>query len=300
MRSLMNVGNNMKVSGFAIARNVIKADYPVKEALLSIAPLCHEIIVAVGQSEDDTRSYIEGLNIPQLKIIDTIWDDNLREGGAVLADETNKALAHVSKESDWLFYIQADECIHEEDLNQIQRAMELNLNNKQVNGLLFDYLHFYGSYDFIGDSRRWYRNEIRIIRNNAEIKSWKDAQGFRHLNNTKITVAPANARIFHYGWVKHPKHQQVKQMQFHRLWHDDQFIEKKVNITNEFDYTSIDSLIQFKGTHPFVMHDRIQTVNWKFEFDPSEKNFGLKARILYWIEKTFGWRVGEYKNYIKV
>ena len=300
MRSLMNVGNNMKVSGFAIARNVIKADYPIKEALLSIAPLCHEIIVAVGQSDDDTRSYIEGLNIPQIKIIDTIWDDNLREGGAVLADETNKALAHVSKESDWLFYIQADECIHEEDLNQIQRAMELNLNNKQVNGLLFDYLHFYGSYDFIGDSRRWYRNEIRIIRNNAEIKSWKDAQGFRHLNNTKIKVAPANARIFHYGWVKHPKHQQVKQMQFHRLWHDDQFMEKKVNITDEFDYTSIDSLIHFEGTHPLVMHDRIQTVNWKFEFDPSQKNFGLKARILYWIEKTFGWRVGEYKNYIKV
>lgn len=166
----MNVGNNMKVSGFAIARNVLKADYPIKEALWSISPLCDEIIVAVGNSDDKTREFIEQLNIPHLKIIDTVWDDNLREGGAVLADETNKALSAVSKDSDWLFYIQADECIHENDIPLIQSAMEQNLNNKEVNGLLFNYLHFYGSYDFVGDSRRWYRHEIRIIRNNASIK----------------------------------------------------------------------------------------------------------------------------------
>lgn len=288
----------MKVSGFAIARNVLKADYPIREALMSIAPLCDEIIVAVGKSEDDTKSYIEGLNIPQLKIIDTVWDDNLREGGAVLADETNKALANVSKDSDWLFYIQADECVHEQDLPHIKKAMEDNLNNPMINGLLFDYLHFYGSYDFVGDSRRWYRNEIRIIRNNASIKSWKDAQGFRHLDNSKITVAKANARIFHYGWVKHPKHQQVKQMQFHRLWHDDEYMKTKVNISDEFDYSSIDSLIKFNETHPQVMHDRIEKVNWKFNYNPENKNFGIKARLLYWIEKKFGWRVGEYKNYI--
>jgi len=33
----------MKVSGFAIARNVIKADYPIGESLKSIAPLCDEL-----------------------------------------------------------------------------------------------------------------------------------------------------------------------------------------------------------------------------------------------------------------
>ncbi len=288
----------MKVSGFAIARNVVKADYPIREALMSIAPLCDEIIVAVGKSEDDTKSYIEGLNIPQIKIIDTVWDDNLREGGAVLADETNKALANVAKDSDWLFYIQADECVHEQDLPNIQKAMVENLNNPEVNGLLFDYLHFYGSYDFVGDSRRWYRNEIRIIRNNASIKSWKDAQGFRHSNNSKISVVKANARIFHYGWVKHPKHQQVKQMQFYRLWHDDKYIQTKFNVADEFDYSSIDSLKKFQGTHPTVMKDRLEKVNWQFNFNPENKNFGFKARLLYWIEKKFGWRMGEYKNYI--
>ncbi len=296
----MNAGLKMKISGFAIARNVIQADYPIKEALLSIAPLCDEIIVAVGKSQDNTREYIEGLNIPHLKIIDTVWDDNLREGGAVLADETNKALAAVSPDSDWLFYIQADECVHEDDLFKIKNTMENCLNHPNIDGLLFDYLHFYGSYDFLGDSRRWYKQEIRIIRNKKGIKSWKDAQGFRNQNDTKINVAHCQSRIFHYGWVKHPKHQQVKQMQFHRLWHDDAFMQKNVNISDEFDYSSIDSLVPFDGTHPNVMKDRIESVNWKFNFNPISKNFGLKARLLYWIEKKFGWRVGEYKNYHKI
>ena len=138
----MNAGLKMKISGFAIARNVIQADYPIKEALLSIAPLCNEIIVAVGKSQDNTREYIEGLNIPHLKIIDTVWDDNLREGGAVLADETNKALAAVSPDSDWLFYIQADECVHEDDLFKIKNTMENCLDDPNIDGLLFDYLHF--------------------------------------------------------------------------------------------------------------------------------------------------------------
>ena len=44
----------MFVSGFTIARNVIKYDYPIKEAILSILPMVDEMVVLVGHSEDDT------------------------------------------------------------------------------------------------------------------------------------------------------------------------------------------------------------------------------------------------------
>jgi len=287
----------MKVSGFAIARNVVKADYPIGEALKSIAPLCDEIVVAVGNSDDNTRDYILGLGLKQLKIIDTIWDDELREGGRVLADETNKALAATNPQSDWCFYIQADECIHENDVEGIRTTMKKYVNNASVDALLFDYRHFYGSYDYIGDSRKWYRKEIRIIRQGRGIKSWKDAQGFRSKNNEKLRVVSTGARIFHYGWVKHPKHQQIKQKQFHRLWHDDSKLEKMVTNKEEFDYSTIDSLQKFQETHPQLMRERINAQNWKFDFDPSRKNFTLKTWFLYYFEKITGIRIGEYKNY---
>jgi len=287
----------MKVSGFAIARNVVKADYPIGEALKSIAPLCDEIVVAVGNSDDQTRDYILDLGLKQLKIIDTVWDDELREGGRVLADETNKALSATDPKSDWCFYIQADECIHEDDIERIRNTMQEYVNNESVDALLFDYRHFYGSYDYIGDSRKWYRKEIRIVRQGREIKSWKDAQGFRSKNNEKLRVASTGARIFHYGWVKHPKHQQIKQKQFHRLWHDDSKLEKMVTNKEEFDYSTIDSLQKFQETHPQLMKERINAQNWKFDFDPSRKNFTLKTWFLYYFEKITGIRIGEYKNY---
>lgn len=288
----------MYVSGFTIARNVVQADYPIKEAIMSVLPLCDEFIVAVGKSDDNTLEYIKSFNEPKIKIIETVWDDNLRTGGKVLADETNKAKAAVNPKSDWLFYIQADECIHEKYHVKIRNAMFENLSNKHVDGLLFDYVHFYGSYDFVGDSRKWYRQEIRIIRNNPMIYSYKDAQGFRKGNDHKLTVKHCGASVYHYGWVKHPREQQIKQKQFHRMWHDDEYMQKKVEISDEFDYSMIDSLSQFKGTHPEVMQSRINQKNWTFDYDISRKNFGLKGRILHFIEKLTGWRVGEYKNYI--
>jgi glycosyltransferase involved in cell wall biosynthesis len=287
----------MKVSGFAIARNVIKADYPIGESLKSIEPLCDEIVVAIGASDDGTREFIANLGLKNLKIIDTIWDDQLRVGGKVLADETNKALAGVTSDSDWCFYIQADECIHEDDIPIIKNALLQHKDNPNIEGLLFNYRHFYGSYDYIGDSRRWYRKEIRIIKNTGKIKSWKDAQGFRTIQNEKLKVVPIKARIFHYGWVKHPKEQQIKQEQFHRLWHDDQYMQKNVYQQQEFNYSGIDSLVKFTETHPQIMKDRINRINWKFDFDVSRKNFNLKTFFLYWFEKFTGKRIGEYKNY---
>lgn len=286
----------MKVSGFTIVRNAIKYDYPVVEAICSILPLCDEMIVAVGNSEDDTLQLIKNINSPKIKIIETIWDDSLREGGAVLALETNKAFNAISADADWCFYIQADEVIHEKHLPAIKTAMLQWEKDKTVDGLLFNYLHFYGSYDYVGDFRRWYRKEIRIIRNNKQISSYRDAQGFRK-NNEKLRVKAIDACVYHYGWVKPPQFQQAKQQNFNKLWHSDNWVKENVRQADVFDYSTIESLALFKGTHPQVMQQRIGSQNWQFTFDPTKKKFPLKARLLYWIEKKTGWRIGEYKNY---
>jgi len=276
---------------------VLKADYPLREAVFSILDLCDEFVIAVGNSDDSTLDLVQSFNHPKIKIIETLWDDTMRTGGRVLAMETDKAKAVVNPKADWLFYLQADECVHERDLPLIRAAMEKHLNNPKVEGLLFDYLHFYGSYDYVGDSRRWYRQEIRVIRNRQDIFSYRDAQGFRKLPNEKLTVASSGACMYHYGWVKHPDAQQQKQLQFHRLWHDDEFMQKNMAKAERFDYSNIDSLQQFEGTHPAILQERIARMNWQFDFDISQKNMGVKSRLLHIIEKLTGWRVGEYRNY---
>ena len=285
----------MYVSGFTFIRNAIKLDYPVKEAILSILPLVDEMVVAVGKGDDNTRGLIQSLG-PKIKIVDTVWDDSLREGGYVLAEETNKAFDAVSEDASWCVYIQGDECIHEKYHNNILSQMQSFENDSTVDGLLFDYSHFYGSYDFLGDSRTWYRKEIRVIRNDKSIRSFRDAQGFRK-DNRKLNVKNANASIYHYGWVRHPKYQMAKLVEANKLWHSDEYIAEKFNADEDFDYSEIDSLKRFEGTHPKVMLERISKMNWSFDQDPEVKNFGLKLKLLYGIEKLIGWRIGEYKNY---
>lgn len=289
----------MKVSGFTFIRNAITYDYPILEAILSIEPICDEIIVAVGNSDDETLALIESLNLAKVRIINTLWDDTLRENGAVLAVETNKAFHEIAEDSDWCFYIQGDEVLEEGTETLIRQAMQQHINNPKVDGFLFSYRHFYGSYDYVGASNSWYKNEIRIIRNNKAIYSHKDAQGFRKNTNEKLNVISLPAHIHHYGWVKDPRSMQRKQENFNKLWHDDEWVEQNIEKVVEFAYEKhITQLKKFQGNHPSVMKKRIESINWKFNMDISMEKRTLKDRT-----KDFLLFLGfnpNYKNYIKV
>lgn len=284
----------MKISGFTFVRNGVKYEYPFVESIKSILPICDEIIVVVGKSEDDTLQKILDLKENKIKIVETIWDEKLREGGKILAQQTNIALSHIT--GDWGIYLQADEVIHERYLETILDAMKSNLNKREVEGFLFKYIHFYGSYDYYANSKNWYRNEIRVIRNGIGVSSWKDAQGFR-IANRKMKVKEIDAYVYHYGWVKHPKAMMEKIRSFNKLWHDDEWIEKNIQLKEEFDFSILDILKKFEGTHPYVMQERIRNYNWAFK-PPEKIKLSLKLRLLDYIEKKTGIRIGEYKNYI--
>jgi hypothetical protein len=169
----------MFVSGFTFINQAVRFDYPIVEAIQSILPLCDEVVVAVGDAQDGTRELIESIDSSRIRIVDTVWDPSLREGGRVLAVETDKAYASISTQADWAVYIQGDEVLHEDDIPVIRKAMQDHLDRSEVDGLLFNYRHFYGSYDFVGASDRWYAHEVRVVRALPSIKSFRDAQGFR-------------------------------------------------------------------------------------------------------------------------
>lgn len=288
----------MRVCGFTIIRNAVKLDYPVVEAIRSILPICDEVVVAVGQSEDNTLGLIRNIDQQKIRIVETVWDDTKREGGHVLALETDKAFAAIPQDADWCFYIQADEVLPEQYLTEVRETMARHLDDRRVEGLLFNYRHFYGSYDYVGTSWKWYRREIRIVRNDNSIFSYRDAQGFRKRPNQKLKVKLVNAEIYHYGWVREPKAMRRKQLAFSQLYHDDQWLEANVPKEEEFDYSQIDSLARFTGKHPAVMEERIRRLNWKFDHDLSKNRLSLREKLKRIASLLLlGYRVGEYKNY---
>jgi len=286
----------MKISGFTIIKDAIVNDYPIREAILSILPVVDEMIVSLGNSSDSTEELIRSIASEKIKIVHSVWDPLLREGGKILAVETNNAFQHISPDSDWAFYIQGDEVVHEKYHGIIRETANRYCNDKSVDGLLFHYLHFYGTYDYVGDSRKWYDKEIRIIRNDKSIESFKDAQGFRR-NGKRLPVKLIDAWVYHYGWVKSPQQMKKKMFQTGKLWHSDEEMNAFLQSSDFFDYNEFDSLNKFEDTHPSVMHDRIAKKNWDIKLDIHQKKFSLKNQLLYWIEKKTGKRLFDFRNY---
>jgi hypothetical protein len=288
----------MKISGFTIVRNAIINDYPIVEAINSILPVVDEMIVLIGESEDDTIGLIQGILSEKVKIHFSVWDPSLNKGGEVLAVETDKAHQLVSSDSDWSFYIQADEVVHEKYCETIRRTAALYKDDRRVEGLLFNYLHFYGTYDYVADGRNWYHREVRLIRNDKNILAYKDAQGFRK-GSKKILVKPVDATIYHYGWVKDPGKMKNKLRNVQELWKDT--INEPRNIEKlageVFDFSQFDSLCHFEGEHPEVMKKRIEEKNWNIDLDISRNNMSAKDRILHWFEKKTGKRLFDFRNY---
>jgi hypothetical protein len=292
----------MKVSGFTFIRNAIKFDYPVVEAIKSILPVCDDFVVAVGNSDDSTLDLIQGIDKQKIRIIETVWDDSktMKKGGKVFALETDKAFKEIGMDSDWAFYIQGDEVIHEKYLGNIYSSMKNWKDDKMIDGLLFNYLHFYGSYNYIGVSPKWYGHEIRIIKNNKTIYSFRDAQGFRKCENEKLKVKPVDAYVYHYGWVKEPGTMMKKAINANSFYQEKNFLKrvksKDTNGNKEFDYSSIDSLSLFTETHPKVMEERIRRKNWNFEHDISFNRLSLRYRGKIFIKKYLGINT-YYENY---
>ena len=286
----------MKIAGFTIIKNAVVNDFPIVEAIKSILPIVDEMIVLIWDSTDATIALIESIGDPKIKIHHSVWDKNLRKGGVVLAVETDKAFQYIDASFDWAFYIQGDEVVHEKYHSTIIDACHKYKSDDAVQGLLFKYKHFFGTYDYVGDSRKWYAHEVRIIRNNKKITAYRDAQGFR-IGKTKLPVAAINASIYHYGWVKSPEQMRKKQKESSVFWHDDTQMQKIISSPDYYDFSGFDSLEKFTDTHPTVMKERIIQKNWAIDLDISKKKFSLKNLILYYFEKWTGIRPFDFRNY---
>lgn len=260
----------MKVSAFTIVRDAVRLDYPAVESIRSILPLVDEYVVLVGDSCDNTLELIRGINSPKLVVKESVWDPELRRGGAVLAQQTNLALDHC--QGDWCFYLQADEVIHENDWDRIRSSMQRGLKRPSVEGLSFRYHHFMGDYNLT--SLLIYKRQVRIVRNGLGIRSAKDACGFSR-EGRKLRTQATGAWVYHYGWVRPPETMGRKQAQLEIFYSEDP--EKTPPATNlrsraaeinvvaaasAWDY-DLSACVPFRGTHPEVMRVRIAAKNWQ-------------------------------------
>jgi hypothetical protein len=295
----------MKISGFSYVRNGFDYGVPFLEAFQSILPVCDEFIIAVGDSGDGTRAAIENLRSDKIKIIDTVWDTRLNEGGKIFARQSNLALDGIT--GDWAFHIQADEVIHEKDLPKIKTAIEKNDADKKVEGFILPFLHFWGSYQYIRNSRRIHHYEVRLFRNTPVVRSYKDSQGFRKYsskeayeqgieNGKKLHVKKIDAPIFHYNGVRPPAVFRDKPLQM-REFYQDEAANKKQDPREKISTDNVDRVTRFTGEHPALMQEKVQAQDWVYTYNPQKAVWKTKDRIMQPVEDLLGFKIGEYRNY---
>jgi hypothetical protein len=247
----------MFVSGFTIVRNAVRYEYPVVESIRSLLPMVNQMVVAVGDSDDGTREKISSIASPKICIIDTFWDEELRRGGAILAQQTNLALD--ACQGDWCFYLQADEVLHEGDYSRIEHAMKSNLNRRSIEGLSFRYHHFRAAYG-IRDPLP-YRRQVRIVRPGIGVRSYGDACGFQ-ISGRKLRSRSTGAWVYHYGYVKPPSRMAAKMDYFLSLYDGRKVIPGDAPTAGDFEW-DLRTCEPFQGSHPHVMQARIANMDWQ-------------------------------------
>ena len=191
----------MKVSGFTIVRNAERLDFPVEASIRSILPICDELVVNVGRSDDRTLELVRAIADPKLRILETDWD--FSRGEALLREETLRAMR--ACRFPWGICIQADEVLHEAGAPNLRAAIESASGDPRIEGVVVRYRHIFGDPGTEAVNRRWYRREVRAVRLDASpgVAPYRDAQGFRvGPDHRKVRARLADAEMFHYGWLR--------------------------------------------------------------------------------------------------
>lgn len=287
----------MKISGFTFIRNGNALGYPFVPSIRSLLPLCDEVIVNVPRSTDGTLEAVRAIGDPKIRIIETEWDEAQRTAGLVLSQHTNLALDQCT--GDWCVYIQGDEVLHEESIPGMRAALERELNHQEVQGLLVDYTHFYGSFWTQVYSLGWYYREVRAIRRDPSIRSRGDAQSFRTRDGEKLRVRRSTGRYFHYGYALEPDMARKKHTNLASLYHNNE--EPKPAAGRPARYYDDDQKVKpFKGTHPAVMGETVAAAGWTYH---SRNPLIRFRREYFWedvaliIKRCTGLTLGVHKNY---
>ncbi len=286
----------VKVSGFTIVRNAIKLDFPVEASIRSLLPVCDEVVVDVGRSEDETLDLVRGIGDPRIRIVETEWDMTRRN--TVLGHETLRAMRECRHP--WGIYIQADEVLHERGAEELVAAIQRHDGDPRVEGLLVRYLHFYGGFDTIATHRRWYRREVRAVRLDPalDIRPYQGAQGFRvGPGHRKIRARLTTAEMFHYGWARPAQALREKRELGKTMypWRDAD--DRKPLLA------WVPGIRPFRGTHPAVAQAWIEPRRLDPDRVIAPRRFRLRFLRYYVsgaIERLTGVRPFEFRNYTLV
>ena len=220
----------------------MKIGCPFVESILSVIDVCDEVIVSEGYSDDGTLDILEAAFDESIgvKIFRDHWPE--QKSGRALAEITDKAVSRAS--GDWIFYMQADEILHERNQELLRK---IDKGNYPINAISFKFLHFTGSW-FHVNPNPGYNKAIRMFRNKGNV--FRDHDGWSFYGDVQpvLDINGVWEPIYHYGWV-FKDNISAKRNSYIDLYPDLEGYQQAAENDNSFD-TPEDN---FFGEHPQLM-----------------------------------------------
>jgi len=117
----------MTLGGSIFVRNGIKYDYCFKESILSLLEFCDQVSCVVVEGEDETEEIVRQIESENCKLLVTYlpkeeWDAQQGKAQSKLCYFTDIAISRL--ETDYNFYQQADEILHENCYQKVRDVIQ--------------------------------------------------------------------------------------------------------------------------------------------------------------------------------
>jgi len=253
-----------KVSVCFVIRNGLLQGYPFWESLSSALPFADEIVISEGFSTDDTYKYImkfAEMHGDKVRVFRDDWKRHKSGCGEVITKISNIAMSRCDAE--WIYYLQADEVIHEENAPFVRNIA--TYHSHEFNAVSFPFYHFIDSWKPL-EKGRAYDEAIRMVKNDKAISLIGDGWNFGGAIQPICPAGLSPKPIYHLGWV-FPENCDVKRIEHGKIYRDMPGYQETAkraenNIASLASYKPLEIPSDFDD-YPLIMKRLVGTVKYQ-------------------------------------
>ena len=157
-------------------------------ALQSVLCFADEIVI-VGDPDEDTQNLINSVEDKRIKQIYRKWDGNY--GSA-------RTLAVNSLSTEWVFAIDADECVTDNAFLLKDIAEKSEANNYHV-----EYIHFINHFGLIDETQKLHAGIRRFYKRFDGIKYVPEVHEIATSDNFGDALLIKDIKLYHLGYISH-------------------------------------------------------------------------------------------------
>lgn len=258
-----------KISGYTIARNVVKFKYPIRECLTTLRPICEDVVLAYDPYTDDgtddvVRKLAQDLD---LTLFESRWNMDNIDKGLELGVQTDIAMQQCR--NDWRLYLQLDEAFHEDDVDAITE-LPSRAETVQAFGIDFQRVYFYGNLHTI--RKDWTAIITRLTYKDTHTYSQGDGMSCVPSERRWSRHMPSELWMYHYSRLGDPELISKRVRNMDTFYHQDEDLIPEAELP-AYDFTTRqwdnyaraglppevqDVILTYLGTHPLPFAELYQ------------------------------------------